>query len=652
MSKEIYNPLDINPVNPENINKINSDRAEIDTETVEVEEIISPRHFVDRAVMRSRNISEPTQYFFDWSAGVRRLSGRMLLGATILATGVANIGEEKRAGSDNEKLINDKNISRALETTDIETIAHQAQEAVSRIVDFDFMQRFLIKDVDGNETFNPGAFVIPFSVAITGDCKAKTEIEIRVPYDFARTFKEIEAKNPEARDEMVEKLVQFITSEAQNQIVIRGIAGYTDTALVYDSAKNVAYAGKPAIDLGKMDINNIVFTGKASAEVGEDVASGINQGVASLKGENLENQKLAQDRLEDMRPLLNEALKKAGVKEEVLANIQESSVEANLVDSQIKDLAKIAQDVMGLSVDGDEKDAYGLIKELNNANPDILAKINDNPEYVEIIQKHITGERTVNINFSAEVEFKKVDVFNIALPLPLLLLLVPGLRAVRGAQRTIIVKDYEKVEVPAVKQLRSEERIVDAKRRLFSEKTPTRLDEERSFHEVYDGVNLSERAQDTHTLLQHMLLEEVGPSLNDLTKEPLINYLEIVDKSIGFMYSNTREDGIEKGSYSTSEDAQRKITEELLEMWEKHDAKTYPMKGIDMQTVLNYRDSEQVVYWAKMLAYEFVNIAQKASSREDFIDLLEKGIQEAFETRTSQNGRDRNIFVISSDEGK
>jgi len=647
MAKEMYNPLNMESLKPSNLGGVNPDRVKTTIDKEPVEEIISPRRFINREVERRQYIPGRTLYSFDWRAGVRRLSGAALLTTSLLATAGVNIGEEKRSGGDNEKLTNDKIISDALETTDIKAIAHQAQEVVSKIVDVDFMQRFMIKDADGNETFNPGAFIIPFSVALTRDCKAKTDIEIKVPYDFARTFKEIDVKNPEAREQMVAKLVEFITSEAQNQIVIRGIAGLTDTTLVYDNAKNVAYVGKPAIDLGRMDISDVVFTGKASAEVDKQTPSGFNEGIESLKGENPENEKLAQERLGDMHPILVEALKKAGVADSVLNNIKESSMEYNLVDEQINDLAKIAQDVMGTSIGGNEKIAYDLVQEINKSNPDILKKINANPEYVEIIEKYITDQRSVDINFSAEVEFKKTDVFNIALPLPLLLLFIPGIKTRKQNGRTIIVKDTVREEIPAIKQSWMKENIVSVKRRLFSEKTPKTLDEERSFHDVYESINLSESPWDTHTLLQHMLLEEVGPSLNKDTKEPLIDYLEIADKCLEYMYSSTRNEGVTKGTYPTAEDAQRKIVEELLEMWEHHDAETYPMEGIDMKTVVNYRDSEQVIYWAKTLAYEFVHIAQKTSTLEEFRDLLEKHIQESFEAREAQNGKNRNIFAVS-----
>lgn len=92
-------------------------------------------------------------------------------------------------------------------------------------------------------------------------------------------------------------------------------------------------------------------------------------------------------------------------------------------------------------------------------------------------------------------------------------------------------------------------------------------------------------------------------------------------------------------------------------MWEKHDMETYKMNGIDIKTVLNYRHSDKVVFWAKTLAYDFVSIALEAApksedvtelaKRIDFVEILERHIQQAFETREKQGGENRNIFVVS-----
>jgi len=661
MFKEGYDPTKIDSATSGNIKNINPDRATVSLETKEMEEIISPKRIIDREIMRKYNIPGLPQFYFDWSAGVKRFSKNTALAVALLATVGANIGEEKKNGGDNENLTDNKNISDALKTTDVETIAHQAQDVVSKIVDVDFMQRFTVKDKDGKESLNPGAFVIPFSVAISRDCTAKTDIEIRIPYDFARTFREISEKNPEAREELVEKLVKFINSEIQNQTVIRGIAGLTDTALIYDNKKNEAYAGKPAVDFGHMDISNIAITGKASAEVDKKTKSGINQGEGSLKGENPENVELARKRLKNLRPIIIEALERTGVDKSALENIKTSSIESNLLDSQIANLAKMSHDILGDSVADDEKAAYDLVQEINKSNPVVMKAINNNPKYVEMIKDYITDQRSVNIGFTADVEFGKTDVFNVALPLPLLLLLIPGIRVQKTQGRTIIVKDYVEEEVPEVKTIKSIETVATAKRRLFSEKTPTELDKERSFHDIYESVDLSERAQDTHALLQHMLLEEVGPSLNDSTREPMIDYEKITRTCMESLYSDTG-DGVKKGSYPTIEDSQRKTTEALLDMWEKHDMETYKMKGIDIKTVLNYRHSDKVIFWAKTLAYDFVSIALEAASKSedvteltkriDFVEILERHIQQAFETREQQGGENRNIFVVSNGDEK
>ncbi len=89
-----------------------------------------------------------------------------------------------------------------------------------------------------------------------------------------------------------------------------------------------------------------------------------------------------------------------------------------------------------------------------------------------------------------------------------------------------------------------------------------------------------------------------------------------------FLASDARKDGVKKGHYETPDEAQRKITKMLLEMWERHDVATYPMEGIDIKTVLNYRNSEQIVYWAKTLAYELTRLAEQTDTTDELRNAL------------------------------
>ncbi len=553
-----------------------------------------------------------------------------LVGAGLL-TVASNLGTEVASGGSNEKLTNANEIQKGLESQTIETFARNVQNDVCRYIDGDFMERFTTKDDEGNESFNPGAFVVPFAVSLTEQCKARVDVEIHIPYDFARTFREVVAKNPQARNELVTKLANFIRKEAENQIVIRGIAGLTDTAMVWNKANNTLIAGKPKISLGDFSISNLNLEGVASAEA---EASKLNTGESSLKGFNPENVKLAEKRLNEFSPILKEALGQIGIDPQVLANAKTFSYEHNLIDSEISSLARIGEQVFGKIVKGgDDTLAYMLVNEYNNNNPLALKAIKQIPGAEETLKKLLDDARGVNISFTADTEYKKEEVFNLAIPFPALLLILGALRISTSRGKERVVEGVREIPIPDTIIKTNRKTFEPVARRLFSEATPTSLDEKRDFNELYDNLDTTSRPQDSHTLLIHMLTEEVLPSLLAGKQEPIINYEYILNKYRDFLRSDTRRDGITKGSYDTSEEAQRRITEELLETWERHDAQTYPMEGIDIKTVLNYRHSEHVIYWAKTLAECFLRLMKETNTTEEIRNALVSEIQKAIQVR-------------------
>jgi len=625
----------------------NPDRVQTEVSQETIKTIVPPKNRYE-TVTTERFIEQNPS----WS--VRFFSATERVKAVVLATtagmvigGVStNIGNEHTSGDSNKKLTDTESIGKSLETVDVKTVVQETEKEVCHIVDVDFMHRFTTKDANGNEAFNPGAVVIPFAVELKEHCKAKVDVELHVPYHFSRTFSEIIAKNPESRDEMVKKLAQFITSEAQNQLVIKGIAGVTDTTFVYNKKENILVSGKPVVDLGNFDVSDIKLAGSASAEAEKSIQ---HQEEKSLKGFNPENLHLAQKRLEDMRPLIIEAFQKSGVSASVLAGVKDFSYEHNLVDAEIKELAQISKDILGDVVSGsDQEVAYMLVEEINKGNPAVISAINANPHYAEVLERDLFSARSVNVSFEAKTEYDKTTVYNAPVPLPVALFLLPGIKITRTPGEIKIVNEEKRIRIPDTIKEELVTNIEPKTRRLFSETTPRVLDKPRSFDDVYDAIDLSERAEDTHNLLQHMLIEEVSPSLDELTKEPLIDYEEIVNACRRFLSSDTREGGVKKGHYDTPKDAQRKMTEMLLEMWERHDVTTYPMQGIDLKKVLNYRDSEQIVYWAKTLASSLVDLAQETDTTDELREKLLEKIREASNTRTAQRGSDRNIFVQSA----
>lgn len=630
---------------PEIVGGFNPDRVKIEKGTEIIVTAPENRH----ETVEVERMAKERPYWairaYGSSAERVRAVTTLTVAASLAGTLATNIGVEYQRGASNEHLTDSKRVEGVLETVDMETLAKQTQEEVCRIVDANFMHRFITRDEDGNESLNPGGFVVPFAVAVTKDCKAKVDVNLHVPYALARTFNEIIVKNPEARTELVEKLSQFISQSVKNQLEIRGIADVTGTTYVYNYETNTVFAGEsdPTIDLGKFDINNLSIEGVASAEAKRSVAS---QKAESLQGFNPENILLAGKRLVDIKPLIIEALQKSGVDPEVLKNAKNIAYESNLSDAEISEISAISRDVLGGVISGSEKDAaYELVEEINKENPEVIDAINANQEYAGTIDRLLFSERGVNIKFEADTQYEKTSVYNISILLPLGLLLLPAIRITRIPGETKIIRETQTIEVPDIVETKTT--IEPIARRLFSETTPDDISVSRDFDEVYDNINLSERSGDTHALLQHMLIEEVLPSLNKGAREPMIDYEAIVNECREYMSSDTRKDGVKKAHYSTIEDAQRKITAELLEMWERHDAATYPMRGIDTKTVLNYRNSDKVAYWAKTLAYEFVRLMDQTQTTEEFRDLLRQTIEGAIDTRRQQGNTNRNKFVKS-----
>jgi hypothetical protein len=286
--------------------------------------------------------------------------------------------------------------------------------------------------------------------------------------------------------------------------------------------------------------------------------------------------------------------------------------------------------------------AYELVQEYNDGNPIVAKALAEHPEFAEKMKSLLDNNRGVEATLTLEGENQRETVYPIALALPLLLLLLK-LNKTPGGWRTI--QHRRRVVERSVPDtvIRDEVGVYDAKRRLFSETTPTELQRERSFDDVYESVNIP--YEDRQSMVDHLLIEEVLPSLSLETQEPYIDYEAIVNKNREFLRSDARKDGIEKGAYDTTAEAERKIAADLVEMWERHDAYVYPMDGIDLKTVLNYRHSEQVVGWAKLLAPLFVQLMKETVTTVEFREKLQAAIEDSVEQSSHRN---RNVFVKST----
>ena len=594
---------------------VNPDRVKLENRAQEVEVVKVPAH----SITKEKEITRWHKGSLEWARNTR--AGKWLRNTLLLAvagTIATNVTTEAERGSD-PTTARAESVAKALDPMSVESMAQQVQDQVCSFMNVDFMHRFKYRGEDGRDHWNPGAAALPMAIEFNHECTAKVDVQVHIPYDFARTFSEIAATNPEKRQELVDRLAKFITQKVQNKLEIRGIAGITGTGMVYDRAHNTF---SNQIDLGKLDIHDMEIAGEASAEA---KASAEHAGVASLEGYNPENAALAHKRLVDSAPLIKAAFKKAGVSSDVLDHINEVSYERDLYASQVHELAGVARAVLGTSVESDEEMAYQLVQEINSGNPIVKKAVDANKGYHDMVQKYIIDHRGVDVSFTADTKYKDTSVWNVSIPWPLLLLSLPFFVKGRLPRRyKEIVRETK--DVPAVmgKDLVNMPQAVA--RRLFSETTPSRLDEKRDFNEVYDSIDLAERQRDTDLLLEHMLLEEVLPTLSGRA-EPMIDYEEVVNAAREYLSADTRRGEVTKGAYPTTAEAERRTAELLLSMWERHDAATYPMQGIDLKKTLNYRHSEHIVFWAKTLAGYFMSVAQENRTRDEFARAVVQDIE-------------------------
>ena len=585
-----------------------------------------------------------------------RLFARAALASLALLTFAGNAGVERRtpvrAGHE------------VAETLSARDFLVRVNDEINRIVSVDFIDRFSTIDAEGNRIFNPGALVFPVSVGVTSAQNFQVAIELNIPYDWARTFREVQQTDPARAEELKTQLVEQLREQVRNQVIIHGIPGLTNSTAVWNAhGAQLAVAENGTIvppGTSRLAVDEAVITGYASDEATE--ASSLGSGDA-------QNETLAASRGEDLKPLILEALRSAGFDVENVDSVSLQETENYLTPAEIDDLADIAYRQSRWEREGGMPEEWAMrtIFAYNHGEGLDLT-----PADTALLERVLNQQRRVDAVVTATGTEHTFRTWNVGLFLPLALMLV-GLQRNPGGKSIKLAPFRERVSVIEITR-------AAVARRIFSESTPRTLNTERDFNAVYDSVSLTgerrDRDEDLQRMRQHMLVEEVLPSLNPRTKEPFIDYLQIANEALRYMYSDSRKDGIKKGRYPTSGEAQRFIAEKLVEMWEHHDQATYPMSEsplgpIDIKKVLNYRHSEHVVTWAKLLAEQLVSVSQQlyaaknealkgASGREVLPIVTRDEFEASLRRRIAANAQatggysDRNVFVVSNqpDEGE
>lgn len=523
-------------------------------------------------------------------------------------------------------------------------------DTLERVVNVEFVERFSSLNEAGERVFNPGALLLPVSVGVTSEKNIEVVVELSIPYDWARTFKEVQKTDPARAEELKQELVTKLREQVKSQVVIRGLNGATNSTAVWNAHdKTLAIADDGSIvppESLNLSVESISVTGTASDEA-------RIKGAQSLGAEDEQNAELAEGRAQDLEPLIRSALTEAGFSIDAIEDIEFQGIEQYLTQNELEKIANIGSTLPSFARMGGtiEERAIRLINAYNDGQD--VGLTDDDSSFLHGV---LNEKRRVDVVVKASGTEKKFESYNIGFFLPLLGLLAFGVRRVPRKVTSMPQRYLEDVTVVEVTRKA-------VARRIFSETTPHELQKERDFHEIYDNINLGAdgRYEDFQNMQRHMLQEEVFPAWRG-DHEPFIDYFAVANESFRYMYSDTPEYGVRKGRYPTSAEATRFITEKIVEMWEQHDQATYPMDGIDIKTVLNYRHSESVVTYAKILAETFVSISERLYkqgegalqgnagrtpivTQQEFQDEL---LGLLIESRSNPElWRNRNLFVIS-----
>ncbi len=641
--------------NPDNVNP---DRVGFDETAFGRYERVHTR---SRTVHVQRGPSFRPLNWGEIKARFRRLALPFLVATAALNVG-ANVGTERRTSAHaGHEFIQPDSAGDFLA---------RINKAAGEIVDVDVIHRFMTRDAEGHNSFNAGGLIAPLAVGVTTERDMNINLEVAAGQTWAPDFETTGLNNPERVQELRDMIVAELLRKYPQHISIRGIEGATNTTGAWNAqGREFAVAADGSLApqaLAGLALENIGITGGASDEAGS--ASGLG-------ARDVENESLALIRANNLLPTVLEALRGAHIDPSQVESIELQGVENILTPADIERLADIAYRQSQWDREGGTTEEWAQrTVEAYNRQPGSLTLVEGD---AEILQRTLDQMRNARLVINARGAEQSFHSLNIVIPLPLLLLLLGFKGAPGGTRRkdvpyeVLITTDYIRRDA--------------VKRRLFAETNPAdyggSLGAQRDFHAVYDSIDLHAHAADLPRMQQHMLTEEVLPSLRRGTQEPYIDYMSIANGALEFMYSDTPKFGIRKGRYPTSDEAQRFVTEELIKMWEHHDQAVFPMEergseiggleltgtALDLKQQLNYRHSKEVVLWAKLLAEQFTLISEQLYAaknealaesvrpdalpiltRDEFESLLRERIAANAETARGDDNRRKNAFVVSA----
>jgi len=292
-----------------------------------------------------------------------------------------------------------------------------AQDVCRVVHTSEFFARFFVLNEDGTKSLNTGAALMPLGMQISEKCKRLMTVEVTLPSEFSRKFVNIKSLTPEQEKIIIDELVKLLQERMSDEIIMRRSWEALETYAVNTGKYFNTQTGKINFDLNDTEVQSIQMAGMASDEA--EIAGGAR----SIGRADVENARLAQQRLDDVYTLARQAFEQAGISRKAIESIKLESLERVLNDGEVAQLGEIADSIFGTNARQNYEKVFELIKAFNANDPRVLSYFSTHKAEADLFKSFVSGQRGVKIKLEVEGEYSRNNVYELLTPLPLLVLL-------------------------------------------------------------------------------------------------------------------------------------------------------------------------------------------------------------------------------------
>jgi hypothetical protein len=448
--------------------------------------------------------------------------------------------------------------------------------------------------------FNFKTLVFPAQYVNMGTCTAHIKIQVRLPYIFAKTFTEVSPVNDAHRRKMLLSFAELLKTQLTDELTIYGLEGLTDSKAMYNTA---------AISTRNYRDNPITVIKSSAKGFASDEAAKV--GPKSLGTPDPENAELAAKRLREVLELYPDVMKEAGIATNQIEQISKvmvaSSEEALVSQAGISDLARIARTATfgkGVRIgNSPAEQAFWLVQAFNTGDQAVQKYLQDSPADGKVFSSLILDNRSVSLNFELKSSFDKKEVRTIFVPWLLLL--------------TLLIPTAKKIKIEAVSTPAS------ASRRMFTPKLKESKDEKSpTFDAVYAGLPRDEAfigKSNAKQLMDSFVVDELVPTFDsyEYVGYEFLDYKTLIYTAISAAES-IRDPYTNQNAAATKENTLKKLTLDIVNMWQRHDGYVRTSVGTDYRRALSYDETSDIVAQAHGVAkYLFAKTEALADSKKN-----------------------------------